>query len=349
MASPVRRSTTVSIVIGIAIPIVVFGVVFPHVTSYQDAYDAVASCTPGWLMALLLASLLNVMLYPFPVLMSLRDLTYQRGFVVRQSGYLMSNLTPVGGALAVGTQFGVLTRFGVKQSRAAAAVAADALWAFLLTIALPTVAIALLAVQREGDQYLWLALIGLLMLVMSVAGTIIVLRSERGATALGGAVERALSPVMTRLHQPRLHVTASILAFRVDAYDIVRQRWLSLTVTQSLAETMPFVILFCALGGLSPVSNTVTATEVFAAYSLSIALNALPLTPGGLGMTDAALVALLVSFGADTSTAVAADIVWRLTWFLPQMLIGAGALTVHLLRVHRDSSSTAETPQVPPP
>jgi hypothetical protein len=105
MASPIRRTTVVSIAIGIAIPVVVFGVVFPQVTSYRDAYSAVASCTPGWLMALLLASLLNVMLYPFPVLMSLRDLTYQRGFVVRQSGYLMSNLTPVGGALAVGTQF----------------------------------------------------------------------------------------------------------------------------------------------------------------------------------------------------------------------------------------------------
>jgi uncharacterized membrane protein YbhN (UPF0104 family) len=41
---------------------------------------------------------------------------------------------------------------------------------------------------------------------------------------------------------------------------------------------------------------------------------------------DAALVALLVGFGADSATALAADLVWRVVWFLPQLLTGLGAL-----------------------
>ncbi len=54
-----------------------------------------------------------------------------------------------------------------------------------------------------------------------------------------------------------------------------------------------------------------------------------PLTPGGLGTVDAALVALLVGFGADSSTALAADLIWRLVWFLPQLLVGLVAMGIY--------------------
>jgi uncharacterized membrane protein YbhN (UPF0104 family) len=46
-------------------------------------------------------------------------------------------------------------------------------------------------------------------------------------------------------------------------------------------------------------------------------------------MVDAALVALLVAFGVDSSIAVVADLIWRLVWFLPQLLVGLGAFGMY--------------------
>jgi uncharacterized membrane protein YbhN (UPF0104 family) len=38
---------------------------------------------------------------------------------------------------------------------------------------------------------------------------------------------------------------------------------------------------------------------------------------------DAALVALLTGFGASSSQSLAADLVWRATTYVPQVLLGA--------------------------
>ena len=59
---------------------------------------------------------------------------------------------------------------------------------------------------------------------------------------------------------------------------------------------------------------------------MALVLTAFPITPGGLCTVDAALIALLIAFGVDASTAVAADLLWRLGWFLPQLLVGALAV-----------------------
>lgn len=70
--------------------------------------------------------------------------------------------------------------------------------------------------------------------------------------------------------------------------------------------------------------------EIFAAYSAAILLTSVPLTPGGLVTVDAALIALLITFGAPGSEAVAADVIWRLVSFMPQLLVGAIAMLVYL-------------------
>lgn len=337
-----RRGTVISTIVGLAIPLIVFGVVFPQAMSYDQAIRQIQSFTSGWLMALLLAAVLNVMLYPFPALVAVRNLTYGRGFVVRQAGFLVSNLTPVGGPLAVGTQYAILARYRVRRSEAAAAVAADAAWALLLTLGLPAVAVIALAMSGEpGTAYGWLAVVGVVVVVLSIVALAVLMRSERWAQAAATFSQRIATGVFHRLGRPAPPVADSLLAFRTDAHVLVGQRWKALTVTNLIAQLTPLLVLVCALAGLG--DTDVTVVEALAAYSFAIALNALPLTPGGLGMTDAALVGLLVAYGATPDTAVAADLVWRLAWFLVQMVVGAVALSIHLLARQRHTA-TRETP-----
>jgi len=52
----------------------------------------------------------------------------------------------------------------------------------------------------------------------------------------------------------------------------------------------------------------------------------IPITPGGLGTVDAAMIAVLTALGVDAGAATAADLVWRAASFVPQIAIGVIAL-----------------------
>jgi uncharacterized protein (TIRG00374 family) len=64
-------------------------------------------------------------------------------------------------------------------------------------------------------------------------------------------------------------------------------------------------------------------TEALAAFAFARVALVIPITPGGLGTVDAALSALLAGFGAASSQALAADLVWRAASYVPQVLVGA--------------------------
>ena len=66
-----------------------------------------------------------------------------------------------------------------------------------------------------------------------------------------------------------------------------------------------------------------TWTEALAAFSFARVASFIPITPGGLGTVDAALAALLTGYGATSSQALAADLVWRAATYVPQVLLGS--------------------------
>jgi uncharacterized protein (TIRG00374 family) len=62
----------------------------------------------------------------------------------------------------------------------------------------------------------------------------------------------------------------------------------------------------------------VSYIAVFTSFAIARLAGAIPITPGGLGTLDAAFISLLTAFGASSSRALAADLIWRLVvYFLP--------------------------------
>jgi uncharacterized protein (TIRG00374 family) len=85
--------------------------------------------------------------------------------------------------------------------------------------------------------------------------------------------------------------------------------------------------LYVALRGVEGWDAAGTSfAAAFGAFSISQLGLMIPITPGGLGTVDAAMIALLVSFGASSGDATAADLVWRASSFIPQIVIGVIAL-----------------------
>ncbi|MDP4014209.1 MAG: YbhN family protein [Candidatus Nanopelagicales bacterium] len=331
-----RRRFVITALVGVIVVVAVFALLLPQASSYQEALKELADMPVVWILAVVVAGLANIAVYPFTVLVAIPRLGYWRGFSERQAGFLVSNAIPGGGAIAVGTQYSMLSRYGVPSALSAAAVSADAVWTYLLTLGMPAVAVTLLVVEgRSTAGMATIAIIGLAVVLVSVILIVIVLRSESGARRVGRLAERLIGPVFHRLHRETPDFVGSLVEFRENAHGLVAQKWKQLTVTNVAAQIMPLFVLFFALVGLDAVGEQLSIIEIFAAYSVALLLVSIPVTPGGLGTVDAALIGLLVAFGAPGSVAVAADLLWRLIWFLPQIIAGLSAMAAYLISRRR--------------
>lgn len=324
-----RRKTIIVMLVGLAVMGAVFFFLFPQLGDYTEAFEQLAHIPALWIAAIVLAGVLNIVVYPFTAIAAIDGLAYRHAFVDRQAGFLISNVIPGGGAVAVGTQYSILSRYGVSAAAAAAAVSADAIWTYLMVLGTPAIAVLLLfSVGRSAEGYTATAVIGLVVVAVSLLGIFAVLRSPESAGRIGTRLQRPANWLWRRLRRTPPDVETTLRQFNLQASALVATRWRSLTITNVAAQTTPYVVLLCALAGLGAFPSDIGWIEVFAAYAIALLLTSFPITPGGLGTVDAVLVLLLTRFGVDSSTAIAADLIWRLVWFLPQLLAGLVALGI---------------------
>jgi uncharacterized protein (TIRG00374 family) len=315
--------------VGLAVMIAVIAFLFPQMGSYEAAFAQLSSIPTVWLGVLALTGIGNIVVYPLTAIAAIPHLPYRHAFIDRQAGFLISNVIPGGGAIAVGTQYTILSRYGVSTASAAAAVAADAVWTYLMVLGTPALAVALLVVQgRSAAGYTLAATIGLIVVLVSVVVIAGILRSPDSARRIGERLQQPANRLWRLIRRTPPDVVDRLVEFNENASTMVGQRWKALTLTNTAAQIAPYFVLVAALAGLGAFPDPLTWVEVFAAYAIALLLTSFPLTPGGLGTVDAVLVLLLRQFGADATDAIAADLIWRLVWFLPQLLAGLGALGV---------------------
>ena len=157
---------------------------------------------------------------------------------------------------------------------------------------------------------------------------VLIMRSESLAVTIGNLGNKIIGPLRKHVKAlAKLDLVPPITKFRQDMYDLLRKRWAALTLAQIAVSFTQFLILYVALRGVEGWDTAGTSfAAAFAAFSISQLGLMIPITPGGLGTVDAAMIALLVSFGASEGSATAADLVWRASSFIPQIIIGIVAL-----------------------
>lgn len=307
--------------------IAVFVFLFPQFADYGAAFDRILAL-PAWaILALIVTSAVNITVYPLTAKAAIARLPYRAAFNSRQVSFLISNVIPGGGPVAVASQYAVLSGYRVPQAQAVATVTADAVWVYLITLAMPSIAVVALLIEgKSATGMLTLAIIGLTVTILSLLIITITLRSDDGAAKIGRILQKPVDKVFHLIRKPPFDVTSALVDFHDHASTMVRTRWMQLTVSALAAQLAPLGVLIAAIYGLSIDDSGVNMVEIVAAYSIALLATMIPLTPGGLGTADAALVGLLTSFGAPATLALAADLIWRLAWFVPQLLSGLAAL-----------------------
>ncbi len=318
-----RKKTIIGAIITIIVLVIVFLGIIPRFGNYGEAWNSVQNMTTGWLVALVVSVIGCIAVYPLAFTAAVPGLKYWPGFVIRQTGFAITSTVPAGGAVNLALQYAMLFSYKTAPAVATAGIAVTSVWSVFISMGLPLLGvISLLFAGQDKATYLWIGLVGLGVIATMIVVFWLILRSEKSAKKVGKLADHLAKPVAKRMKK-KTDLTESILSFRGGIVDVVKRRWVAITLTNFLVTLSQFLILFVAIravGGSRASDFTIFAA--FGAFAISRLASMIPATPGGLGTVDAALIGLLVAFGLDQNTALAADLVWRMASFVPQVAVG---------------------------
>ncbi|MDZ7576835.1 MAG: YbhN family protein [Candidatus Nanopelagicales bacterium] len=319
-----RKRTIIGAVVAILFLAVVFARVIPQIGDYSQAGEYLKSMSAGAVVSLVAVVLLYLFVYGWPFVAATPGLRYRDAFVVNQSAFAVSNGIPGGGAFGLGLQYAQLATYKTSPTAATAAIGATGVWSVFLSLGLPVTGIAAYAaVGDDASKYAVAAVIGLAILIAVIGTFALILKSERGARRVGDFCSRIANPVVRKLrHGQSMDLTPSVLRLRHDTVGLVRRRWVAITAAQIAVSWAQFAILYTALVGVTGSTGAVPLLGAYGSWAISQLGIMIPITPGGLGTVDAALIALLSAAGIDAGAATAADLVWRASSYIPQMAIG---------------------------
>ena len=315
--------------VGLFFIVIIFWKVIPQIGSYDQAWEALQSMSVWALIAVGLSVVVYLTCYGFPFMAATPGLGFWPSEQINQAAFAISNGVPGGGAVGLAFQYGMLSSYRVAPASATSAITAVSIWSTFVTLGFPILGVLAITVSGEnGNSYVVGGLLGLALLVAVILGFTLIMRSEPAAIWIGRLGNKIIGPLRKRITALReLDLVGPLVSFRKSMYDVLKRRWAALTMAQVAVSFTQFLILYVALRGIEGWNEAGTSfLLVFAAFAISQLGLMIPITPGGLGTVDAAMIALLVSFGVPEGTATAADLVWRACSFIPQILIGIVAL-----------------------
>src|SRR6185503_2887209 len=116
----------------------------------------------------------------------------------------------------------------------------------------------------------------------------------------------------------------AVTKWRGRVIGLVRHRWVALTLTTLVSHVSLYVVLLIALRACGVTDRQVGWAEVLAVFAFARLVTAIPITPGGVGVVELALIAGLTQAGGADAAVVAAVLVFRVLTYLLPIVVGAG-------------------------
>lgn len=341
-ASPVRSRRRQLIGGGLAIAVIAgtFFFVLPRIADYRDVWGVVKTLTWQGLVALVVASVVNLLTYAPPWQAALPGLRFRQAFVVTQASTASTYVAPGGAAPGMAVSFAMLRGWGFSGRPVALAVTITGVWNQLVIFGFPAIALGLLTMEGGDNPLLkTMALIGSAVLGGVVVGLVIGFWSAQLARKVGDLAARLVSWLRRVVRRgPVKWDGEAFVRFRHETIGLLRRRWHVITLATLAGHLSVFAVLLVSLRVLDVPASEVTWIEAFAAWSVIRVLGSLPITPGGLGIVELGLTSLLVGFGGGQAEVVAAVLVYRFLTIVPTLVLGL--LAAATWRRHQPSEAS---------
>ncbi|HTJ67103.1 MAG TPA: lysylphosphatidylglycerol synthase transmembrane domain-containing protein [Actinospica sp.] len=343
-----RRGQRLTQILAIVVLLAVFGFIFPKIASYSAAWDYVRAMSSGWLLTLIGVTALNLFTGWWFITTCLPGLSLPRAAAVNLSSTAVANTVPGGGAIALGVTWSMTSAWGFSTEEFTLYTLVSGLWSQFAKFGTPAVALlALSAVGRPSGQLVAATIIGTGVFLAALGAVVWALHSENFMAVLGRFAQRAATRVMSWFHRPGpKDLEQSFLEFKHLAANLIRTRgWLMSLSTLTSDLTGWFVQIAC-LRAVGVTAQMVSWEKSFAGYALIRLLTTIPITPGGLGVTEVGLTAYLAAgLGtADTNRVAAAILLTRALTFIVPIPFGAINYTVWRWLRRKDASPAATPP-----
>jgi uncharacterized protein (TIRG00374 family) len=327
--------------VSIALVAAVFVFVLPRIADYRTVWATVKDLTWQQISLLVLVTLLNLATFAPPFMVALPGLGFLRALTVTLGSTASTYVAPGGAAVGTALSVAMLRAWRFGAQAIALAVTLVGVWNQLFMLGAPAVALTMLTVSGGHDPLLQtVALIGLCVFAIAVAGFAAALSGPEIARAIGDVAARLATWAKSKLHRGPVTWTGhSLVRFRHGAIGLLRRRWWLLTLATTAGQLTVFLVLLACLRTLGVSSAQVTLVEAFAAWTLVRLLGSLPLTPGGIGIVELGLTGALIGFGGANAPVVASVLVYRFLTIVPTLILGtiAGATW----RLHRREEPAA--------
>lgn len=261
-----------------------------------------------------------------PLAICLPGLRLREAAVTNTASAALSNTVPEGGAVATGLNFAMLRSWGFALDDITSEVIVTGVWSQMtkyLLLALALVVVSITGPSPSGT--IWFALIVTALWLLAAVLLGLILRSTRFARRLGiwlDALVRGATHVFKKLSIASME--QQVPKFRTQMVSLLRQCWGRLSIAMLVSQlTACFVLgVACRMQGLG--LATISWATIILAYSLMTLASLLIPTPGGLGVAEVVLVAVL-GYGlpeSDQAAVLAAVLLYRLATFLVPIPIG---------------------------
>jgi uncharacterized protein (TIRG00374 family) len=238
------------------------------------------------------------------------------------TGNAVTNVLPGGSAAGAATQFAMLSTSGIDPAKGAAGLSAASLLAVGGLLALPILALpAILGGTQVSRGLVHTAALGIVAFALFAAGGVVLLTTDRPLEKLGQAAQWVWNHRPGH-HQPATNVVAGLLHQRDSIRAVLgRHSWHAVVLVVGRLA-FDYLSLLCALRATGARPHP---SLVLLAYAAAGIVALLPLTPGGLGIVEGSLSALLVLAGVSGSDAVVATLAYRVASYWLPTLVGVGA------------------------
>ena len=311
----------------VALVAAIFAFAVPHFASYRSVWASMEAMT--WAQVLLVAaaaaaSMISTWIMICAVLPSIR---LREAAVVNLGSNAVANTLPAGGALAMGVSWAMLSSWGVSTAEYVLYTLVSGIWNVFARLGLPVLALVILATaSRPGAGLIAAAAVGLALLAALAAGLGLLMRSESFAVRAGRALQVVLVTACRVARRPRsLDIPGSLLGFRDRAGALIAARGWRITATTAASNLTLWLVLLACLRGVGLSQAQVPWQTSLAAFAFVRLLTVLPITPGGLGITELGLIATLTAGAGhrDGAQVTAAVLLYRAVTYLPPIPLGA--------------------------
>jgi uncharacterized membrane protein YbhN (UPF0104 family) len=307
----------------------VFGLALPRVASYGAVWASIDAMTWPYTLLVGVAAVASMMAYWIMIRAVLPRIGLRQAAAVSLGANAVAGTLPAGGAVAVGVSWAMLSSWGLSTADYVLYTLVTGIWNLFTLMGLPALAVLVMATASRPDATMITgAAVGLALLATMAGGFGLLLHSEVLALRAGRVLQYGLT-IAARLARraPPVISAGSLPAFRGRASVLLAARGWRITAATVASHLMLWLVLLACLRAVSLSQARLPWQTSLAAFSVIRLLTAVPITPGGLGITELGLIGILAGSAGDKASAqvTAAVLMYRAVTYLPAIPLGAVA------------------------